>query len=248
MGGAPLRVFLIFYGAAGFFDTPLGAGNRACLEHFVKHIAPPAPAPAPVPAWWSLMRGYPDGRGALPAAAVTLGGSVALAPSDVTGASSSAALTQAIVFAAVQAGAAKAGWALDADAFYVVATGPGVAQTLGASGGGDFCTGFCGWHSSNVSSIGGGALAKFAFVGDATACPASCDSLHVGAQGRSPNRWSWQANAMASILAHELAEAVSNPVSTGWWSAKTGAENGDLCAWSYGERGATARAAAAATN
>lgn len=36
-----------------------------------------------------------------------------------------------------------------------------------------------------------------------------------------------------SILAHELAEAASDPVGDAWWSDETGDENGDKCQWNY---------------
>jgi hypothetical protein len=58
--------------------------------------------------------------------------------------------------------------------------------------------------------------------------------LHsTSGRGLSPNAWSWQSNAMASILAHELAESVTDPLATGWFS-RGGAETGDICAWTFG--------------
>ena len=38
---------------------------------------------------------------------------------------------------------------------------------------------------------------------------------------------------MASILAHELEETVTDPLGTAWYDSQ-GAENGDKCAWTFG--------------
>lgn len=44
-----------------------------------------------------------------------------------------------------------------------------------------------------------------------------------------------QADAMASVLAHELDETASDPYSgSGWYNTASGNENGDLCAYNYG--------------
>jgi len=42
-----------------------------------------------------------------------------------------------------------------------------------------------------------------------------------------------QADAMASVLAHELEEAATDPELSAWWDS-TGAENADKCAWTFG--------------
>ena len=39
---------------------------------------------------------------------------------------------------------------------------------------------------------------------------------------------------MASIIAHELEEAVTDPVFSGWYD-RTGQENADKCAWTFGK-------------
>ena len=225
-GSGPLTVFLVTYGASASYAFGATA-DVAALSFFVSNVA--AAGVAASPNWYSMLSsGYNDGAGAFPAPRLALGGTVALVPADVPGVSTP--LTETDVFSIAQAGAAKAAWALDPTAVYVVVTGPTIRQTLGGSS--LFCTAYCGWHASATAPAGG--EIKFAFVGDPTACPSSCDVLHSsGGQGLSPNAWSWQSNAMASILAHELAETITNPVSSGW-STSTGAETGDLCAWTFG--------------
>ena len=38
---------------------------------------------------------------------------------------------------------------------------------------------------------------------------------------------------MISIIAHEIEEAVTDPILTGWYD-RTGYENADKCAWKFG--------------
>ena len=68
---------------------------------------------------------------------------------------------------------------------------------------------------------------KYAFVGNPDRCPSSCE-----AQTKSPNG-NAGADGMASILAHELEETVTDPLGTAWYDS-SGQENGDKCAWTYG--------------
>ncbi|HWY59096.1 MAG TPA: hypothetical protein VNZ03_31825 [Terriglobales bacterium] len=106
----------------------------------------------------------------------------------------------------------------DANGLYFVLTSSDVAETSG------FCTKYCGWHTS---SIMGGTDIKFAFVGNADRCPNSCEMQTV-----SPNSDSG-ADGMASIMAHEAAEAVTDPDLNAWYDS-AGNEIGDKCAWKFG--------------
>src|SRR5207244_10857611 len=42
------------------------------------------------------------------------------------------------------------------------------------------------------------------------------------------------ADAMASIISHELEEAVTDPDLNAWYSTQSGMENADKCAWTFG--------------
>jgi len=108
---------------------------------------------------------------------------------------------------------------LSAKAVYMVLTSPDVTESSG------FCSSYCGWHtygtyvSTNI---------KFAFVGNPeTLCPNSCS-----AQSTSPNG-DLGADAMVSVIAHELAEATSDPNLNAWYDS-AGMENADKCAWTFG--------------
>ena len=85
---------------------------------------------------------------------------------------------------------------------------------------------FCGWHSFTGSGTN---ARKYAFVGDpanATYCQGQAAPTPNGNVG---------ADSMASILIHEIEEAVTDPLLNAWWSSTTtGNENADKCAWSWG--------------
>jgi len=105
----------------------------------------------------------------------------------------------------------------DPNGVYFVLTSADVNET------GGFCTSYCGWHTARSRN---GTNIKFAFIGDGARCNGSCGSAP------SPNGDS-SADGMASIVFHELSEAVSDPLINAWTDSK-GQENGDLCAWQFG--------------
>ncbi len=112
----------------------------------------------------------------------------------------------------------------DVNGVYVVLTSQDVDQNNGGSG---FCDGYCGWHSSG--KLGKSDL-KFAFVGDSERCMRHCAFLGF----KSPND-NLAADAMASIFAHELSEAATDPDLNAWFSNSDGSENADKCAWTFGD-------------
>lgn len=128
----------------------------------------------------------------------------ALADADVT----------AVVSSAITSGALPA----DSNAVYFVLTSADVNETSG------FCTSYCGWHTHG--SIAGQDI-KYAFVGNPDRCPSACE-----AQTTSPNG-NAGADGMASVLAHELEEAVTDPDLNAWYDTQ-GRENADKCAWKFG--------------
>ena len=107
---------------------------------------------------------------------------------------------------------------LDENGAYFVLTSADVAETSG------FCTTYCGWHTYGTLP---GTTVKYAFVGNAARCPSAC-----AAQTTSPNG-NTGADAMASVLAHELEEMVTDPKLNAWYDRR-GYENADKCAWTFG--------------
>jgi len=106
----------------------------------------------------------------------------------------------------------------DPNGAYFVLTSKDVAESSG------FCTQYCGWHTYGIIA---GTNIKYAFVGNADRCPSACE-----AQTTSPNG-NAGADAMASVIAHELEEMTTDPNLNAWYDRR-GYENADKCAWTFG--------------
>jgi hypothetical protein len=86
----------------------------------------------------------------------------------------------------------------DEAAMYMVLTSKDVALRSG------FCDDYCGWHS--FAQLVGKNI-RFGFVGNGERCPNSCAGL---TQETAPNG-NLGADAMASILMHEIVEVLTDP-------------------------------------
>ncbi|KAH6566381.1 hypothetical protein BASA60_009516 [Batrachochytrium salamandrivorans] len=121
----------------------------------------------------------------------------------------------------------------NADAVYFVLTANDVTEDIRTDiGPGSFCKDYCGYHVS--TTLTSGTRVFYAMAGNPpAACLSGCAPPNN--QNSSPNG-DVGVDAMLSVLAHELAEAVSDPQSDGTraWQDASGAENGDKCAYTYG--------------
>jgi hypothetical protein len=106
----------------------------------------------------------------------------------------------------------------DSNGAYFVLTSADVAESSG------FCTKYCGWHTYGTIS---GTNIKYAFVGNASRCPTACEAQTTSPSGNDG------ADAMASVIAHELEEMVTDPNLNAWYDRR-GYENADKCAWTFG--------------
>jgi len=106
----------------------------------------------------------------------------------------------------------------DTNAVYFVLTSSDVTASSG------FCSQYCGWHTDGTIS---GSDIKYSFVGNPDRCPSSCEEQTTGPNGNAG------ADGMASIISHELEEAVTDPDLNAWYD-RQGAENADKCAWTFG--------------
>jgi hypothetical protein len=132
----------------------------------------------------------------------------------------------AVVTKAISSGALPK----DANALYFVLTSPDVQESSG------FGSQYCGWHDHATVS---GTDIKYSFVGNPlTIAPSGC-----GVNNPSPNG-DGGADAMTSVIYHELSETVSDPDINAWYDS-TGAENGDKCAWNFGTTFTTSNGAKA---
>ena len=106
----------------------------------------------------------------------------------------------------------------DTNGIYFVLTSADVNATSG------FCTQYCGWHDHDTTT---GKDIKYAFVGNPDRCPSSCEEQTTSPNGNAG------ADGMASIIAHESEEAISDPDLNAWYDHR-GYENADKCAWTFG--------------
>lgn len=128
------------------------------------------------------------------------------------------ALTDANIQAIVAAQISSNALPKDPTGVYFVLTSADVNATSG------FCTQYCGWHTHGTIL---GTDIKYSFVGNPDRCPSACAAQAVGPNGNAG------ADGMASIIAHELEEAVTDPDLNAWYD-RQGAENADKCAWTFG--------------
>jgi len=129
------------------------------------------------------------------------------------------ALSDAQIQAVVEAKIAAGVFPQDSNAIYFVLTSSDVNATSG------FCTQYCGWHTNYTRS--NGTSIKYSFVGNPDRCPSSCEQQTTSPNGNAG------ADGMASIIAHESEEAISDPLGNAWYDSR-GYENADKCAWTFG--------------
>ena len=117
----------------------------------------------------------------------------------------------------------------DPNALYFIMTAPSISVS-------GFETQFCGWHDSRRA----GARTRWGPNSASSAIHqqgGSCDApLEDTAGIRLGN---YGADVMASVLAHETFEAITDPTGNAWWdnisSGNTaGYEEADMCAYQYG--------------
>ena len=106
----------------------------------------------------------------------------------------------------------------DPNGVYFVLTSADVNESSG------FCTSYCGWHTYGMIA---GSNIKYAFIGNPDRCPSACAAQTVSPNGNAG------ADGMASIIAHELEEAVTDPNINAWYQGRF-QENADKCAWTFG--------------
>ena len=162
--------------------------------------------------YWNINTTYFDGNNAHVSSAVSFKGSTT--DNYSLGTSLTDANIQTIVASAITSGRLP----LDGNAVYFVLTSADVTASSG------FCSQYCGWHTHGTIS---GLDVKYSFVGNPDRCPASCASGNASPNGNVG------ADGMASIVAHELEEAATDP-DLNAWSDRRGYENADKCAWTFG--------------
>lgn len=182
------------------------SGNTAVtiLTDFIQNIAPSP--------YYNINTTYYNGSNAHVVNSVTYGGSTTDNYSRGTALSDSG--VQAVVSDAITSGRLPN----NPSGVYFVLTSADVNETSG------FCTQYCGWHTYGTIA---GSNIKYSFVGNPARCISSCAAQSVGPNGNAG------ADGMASIIAHELEEAVTDPNINAWYQGRY-QENADKCAWTFG--------------
>jgi hypothetical protein len=138
-------------------------------------------------------------------------------------------LSDSAIQAIVSKGIAGGGLPADANGMYFVLTSSDVTKS-------GFLTQYCGWHTwATIASTN----IKYSFVGD----PSGPSLGNCAVQGTSPNG-NPGVDAMISVIAHELVEAVTDPNLNAWFDTR-GYENADKCAWTFGSTYPTSNGSAA---
>lgn len=163
---------------------------------------------------WAINSDYVDARGRAPSSSITFGASAYDAYSQ------GAKVSDDAIAAAVVRAIARGALPDDPQGVYMVLGSADVDVTSG------FCTAYCGFHK--VVTLPNGAHRYYGYVGDTRRCGLGCAMQHVGPSGDSP------ADGMISIIAHELAEVVTDPYADAWYDA-AGLENTDKCIWVFGD-------------
>lgn len=224
----PITVYYLWYGnwSSKGVEIPI-------VEEFTRHLGGSP--------WWSINSAYADARGARPS------DSVAMGKSAFDAYSRGATVSDDEIAAAVVSAIARGALPDDPRGVYMVLGSADVDATSG------FCTAYCGFHkvvtmqstfsSSSASTSTASQQASpqqpkhhyYGYVGDPRRCGLGCSMQHVGPNGPSP------ADGMVSIIAHELAEVVTDPYADAWYDA-SGLENADKCIWMFGGDSQTYRA------
>jgi hypothetical protein len=120
----------------------------------------------------------------------------------------------AVVSAAISSGRLPA----DPNGVYFVLTSADVSKS-------GFLTQYCGWHTASTIA---GTTIKYSFVGDPTGPSLANCSMQSSSPNGNPG-----ADAMVSVVAHELDESITDPNGNAWFDSR-GYENADKCAWTFG--------------
>jgi len=183
------------------------SGNDAptILDNMMKHMGGSP--------WFNINTTYTNRTGLPITNAVKFGGEINV-DSSTHGTALDDNAIQAIVSDAVTGGKLPK----SSNAIYFVLTSSDITETSG------FCSQYCGWHYFGTID---GLRLKYSFIGNPDQCPSACSAQTVSPNGNVG------ADGMASIIAHELSETVSDPYVSAWTDS-SGMENADKCAWTFG--------------
>jgi hypothetical protein len=181
------------------------ASSVGILSNFASHIGGSQ--------YFNINTGYFDGTGTSVSNSVSFSGSV-----NDNYSRGHSGLSDNDIWQVVNNALSHGSLPVDSNGVYFVLT----SGDVGVSG---FGSSFCGYHSQNSYN---NTNIQYAFVGN----PAPSQLSGCAEQTVSPNA-NPGADAMASVVAHELEESVTDPGLTAWYDS-SGNEIADKCAWTFG--------------
>jgi len=203
----PVSIYNIFYGSWNA-SSPL----IKSIENLVTGISSTA--------YWDIMRQYVDSSNTPVTSSITYGGGVLVdGKTSASGLNWKTDVAYNLVYQALVQGT----FPPSEDSIYYVILTPDVTVP-------GLCTQFCGYHSYFTVKTNTGMMnIKFSLIGSPAQCPNGCSlsyELYYGGAfpASVPNTMTPE-----QIVVHELVEALTDPIFTGYVDNTNNQENADMC-------------------
>ncbi|GJP50112.1 hypothetical protein CLOM_g9252 [Closterium sp. NIES-68] len=214
-GNPSVNVYIIYYG-----NWPAGSGQNV-IENFIRSLSRDSnrqgdPSERKVKYWWAINEPYfqkLDGGKKNVSRKVRLSGTVY----DKYSVGKSFGENTVWKVVSSKVGDGKA-FSYDPHGIYLLLTSKDVMIP-------GYCTEYCGYHTMDYIGSNG---VVYSLVGHHGQCADGC-----GAQSTSPNG-NPAIDATVSTIAHEVAEAATDPDASAGWFDKAGEENADKCSYEVG--------------
>lgn len=211
------NVFNIYWSSTPIFvngpktGAGLGTADNSIVGYFLRYLGGSS--------WFNINTTYTNAAGVKIANVVNYTGYWANATNAPA---SSATVTDAAILTMLQSGFTAGTLKYDSSTVYAVFTGPKV--NLGGGAG----TTYCAYHSAAKLTIGGvSRVVLYTAQPYGASWPTTCAGTTLSANG------DLGGDVQVNMLAHEIAEAATDMLGTGWTDAN-GNENADKCAWNFG--------------
>jgi len=210
-----ISVYIVWYGD---WSGVQGDGSTSTVQNIIQTFV----SNLGESGWWNIMTSYTDESGNRISNNLEFGGSTSVSGSEAI----SAALISQLITTTVGNGALPK----NTKGIYLVIPSQNIRDP--SNFGATQCTTYCGWHS--FSTFADGTRMIFGLITHPYGCPKQEGCLY--STYKTPNG-NAAADGMVSVIAHELAEAATDPFQDAWYDS-AGAENGDKCVWNMGSTAA----------
>jgi hypothetical protein len=219
MTGAPVNVYVIYYGDYG--ASPADTAAQGIIDTFFTDLSVSG---RKYTSYYTVNDTYADSTNTTVAPTFSFqpnSGGVYIDNPPSQGTHIGSKNMPAIIQHAINVG----GLTADEHGVYFILSAPSVRVS-------GFCSSFCAYHTSS-STIVSGTHIRYAVVPDPGNKCGGCDgNIALYGQNVTPNS-DQGADEMTDSIMHELSETVTDPDGAGWFTS-SGAENGDLCNYTYG--------------